>query len=62
MAPPKILVVLTSVDKIPKTGQLTGWYLVRPYLPSPLLPCLLKLTPRRARSPTPSTSSTQKPS
>lgn len=27
MAPPKILVVLTSVDKIPKTGNPTGWYL-----------------------------------
>lgn len=44
MAPPKILVVLTSVDKIPKTGKPTGWYLVRPQLtfppplPSPPLP------------------------
>lgn len=26
---PKVLVVLTSQNTIPKTGQPTGWYLVR---------------------------------
>lgn len=25
---PKVLVILTSVDKIPKNGKTIGWYLV----------------------------------
>lgn len=63
---PKILIVLTSVDKIPSTGNPTGWYLVRPNpqspFPSPSLPYRLKLTRPRASSPTPSTPSTLRPS
>jgi len=35
----KVLVVLTSVGKIPGTDKETGWYLVRPP-PSPSVPDL----------------------
>ncbi|KAF5664589.1 transcriptional regulatory [Fusarium circinatum] len=33
---PKILVVLTSADKVPKTGKQIGWYLVSTIHPRPL--------------------------